>query len=135
MANPNPKQENLTPFTKGYDPHRQVGRPLGAKNWATIVQELLEDENLAQKMLEGMKGKGAPAYLNALKRKDGASIITTAMIVRAMNGDHRAADWLRKTGFGDKIDVDVKGKIEGLSDEQLAAIVATGVNATSNGSD
>lgn len=129
--------DNLKPFEQGDDPRRNTnGRPLGSKNWSTVVQDLLEDEDLAAKMLEGKDGKGVPPqYLNVLKRKDGAHIIVTAMMARAISGDHRAADWLRKTGFGDKIDIDVKGKIEGLSSEQLAAIVATGISATSNGSD
>jgi hypothetical protein len=123
--------DNLVPFKEGDDPRRNTsGRPLGSKNWSTVVQDLLEDEELAPKMLTKQ-----PEYFNLLKRKDGAHLIVTAMMGRAMSGDTKAADWLRKTGFGDKIDLNLSGKVEGLTNEQLAAIITAGARATDEGGD
>jgi hypothetical protein len=117
--------DNLKPFEEGDDPRRNTnGRPVGSRNWANVVQELLEDEQLAEKMLTQK-----PSYWEVLKRKDGANLIVTAMMARAVSGDTKAAEWLRKTGFGDKIDVNLNAKLGDLTNEQLAAIAGAGARA------
>lgn len=93
------------------------GRPKGALSWSTVVKELLEDETLIEKIV-----KNPPAYIKTLNRKDAASIIAISMIAKAVSGDKQAADWLRKTGFGDQLDINVN-KLEAAqaSVEELAA--------------
>lgn len=83
------------------------GRPKGIKNWSTIVQEVLESEELFEAAIEGAK---RPGWIDKLPNKNGAFAIAVAMQKRALAGDKQAADWLRKTGFGDKIDMTTNGK-------------------------
>lgn len=76
------------------------GRPPGIKNWAVIVQDLLADEVIFKAIL-----KDAPPWVALLPNKNAASAIAVAMQIKAMQGDKKAADWLRKTGFGDKLEI------------------------------
>lgn len=77
------------------------GRPKGIKNWSTIVQDLLADEKLLKQMLSTSKNK--PKFLEALPTNNAANAIVATMIVKSIGGDKQAAEWLRKTGFGDKM--------------------------------
>ena len=94
MANP----ENLKPFKKGDSRINRNGRPKGVKNWSTVIQQLLADEELIDKVV-GTK----PAYWDSLPSKNAANAIVVAMMIRAMQGDKGAAEWLRKSGYGDKL--------------------------------
>lgn len=91
--------ENLKPWQPG-----QSGNPAGMKkgtrSWSTIVQSLLEDEDLADKVISKK-----PAWWDALPQKNFGNAIVVAMQVKAASGDSKAATWLRKTGFGDKLDI------------------------------
>ena len=95
MANP----ENLTPWQPGQSGNPD-GKPVGTKNWATIVQDLLNDPKLAESILEEK-----PGWWDKLPNKNAHEAIATAMTIRAMGGDVKAATWLRKTAYGDKIDL------------------------------
>ena len=91
---------NLKPFEKGDARINRNGRKKGVKNWGKVVQDLLADEELLQKM---MGSKSLPAYAEMLPNKDAANIIVATMLIKAIQGDMQAANWLRKTGFGDKV--------------------------------
>lgn len=93
MAN----EQNLTPFPKGTSGNPK-GRPKGIKNWSTVVQQLLADENLIDKVVTTK-----PAYWNELPTKNAANAIVISMIIKAMQGQKDAAEWLRKSGYGDKL--------------------------------
>lgn len=88
--------DNLKPFKPGQSGNPK-GRPKGTKNWASIVQKLLSDEELLDKILTKK-----PHYWDTLPTKNAANAIVIAMIIKSLSGDKNAAEWLRKTGFGDK---------------------------------
>lgn len=92
---------NLKPFKKGQSGNPK-GRKPGVKNWSKIVQDLLADEELLEKIIpQGNR----PAFLESLPTKNAASAIVAVMVVNAIKGDKQSAEWLRKTGFGDKLDL------------------------------
>jgi len=93
MAN----NENLKPFQKGVSGNPK-GRPKGVKNWSTVVQQLLADENLIDKVVTTK-----PAYWNDLPTQNAANAIVVAMMIKALQGSMEAANWLRRTGFGEKL--------------------------------
>lgn len=86
---------NLRSWQKGQSGN-PAGRPRGSKNWSTVVQELLADEQLAEKLQHEK-----PTWWESLSNKNFASAITVAMILKAAGGDIRAAEWLRRTGYPD----------------------------------
>lgn len=68
------------------------------KNLDKIVRQILDDDTLVDKVIQHQ-----PDYWNRLPSKSGGYIIATVMMVKAMGGDIKAAEWIRKTGFGDKV--------------------------------
>lgn len=86
---------NLRPFTGADDPRRQNGRKKGSKNMATIVRELL-DEELDKKLPinDEMKlyAKNSPLTYS--------KTVALAMLIKAINGDVRAAIWI--SNYADK---------------------------------
>ena len=68
------------------------------RNLDKIVIEILNDDELIDKVVANQ-----PEYWGRLPSKSGGYIIATVMMVKAMGGDIRAAEWIRKTGFGDKV--------------------------------
>lgn len=81
--------KNLKPFTGANDPRRQNGRKKGSKNLSTIVEELLEaNMSLTEPISDEMRryfGNSPTTYAKA---------IAIAMIIKAINGDVRAATWV-----------------------------------------
>lgn len=100
MANP----ENLTPWQPGQSGN-PAGKPPGTRSWATIVQGLLDDPDLAESLLEEK-----PGWWDKLPNKNAHEAIATAMTIRALGGDVKAATWLRKTAYGDKLDLTTDGQ-------------------------
>lgn len=68
------------------------------RNLDKIVREILDDDSLVDKVIQNQ-----PEYWGKLPTKNGGYIIATVMMVKAMGGDIKAAEWIRKTGFGDKV--------------------------------
>lgn len=74
------------------------------KNLDKIIREILDDDTLVDKVIQNQ-----PEYWNRLPSKNGGYIISTVMMVKAMGGDIKAAEWIRKTGFGDKVMLESDG--------------------------
>jgi hypothetical protein len=99
MSNPNPSEE--TRFKPG-ESGNPNGRPKGIRSWSTVVKRILSDEKLFEMMTAD---KNNPAWVDVLETKNAANAIVGAMVTKALAGDKNAAEWLRKTGFGDKLDI------------------------------
>ena len=84
------------------------GRPKGSRNWSTVVQNLLDDEELFNTLVENMERK--PQWLKPTGTKTLMQAVTIAQAIKAMGGSHFSAEWLRKTGWGDKIDLTSNGE-------------------------
>jgi len=95
------------------------GRPKGTKNLATIIRELESEDfdwtHVPIKNKEAVMQMGSPF-----------KAIVMVALGQAISGDKAAREWLRKAGYGDKLDV--------TSNEQTiqaATIVDLGnINAT-----
>lgn len=77
------------------EPEKKAKRP---KHLDKIIREILDDETLIDKVVANQ-----PEYWSRIPVKNGGYIISTVMMVKAMGGDIKAAEWIRKTGFGDKV--------------------------------
>lgn len=75
-----------------------VKEPKRPRNLDKIVRTILDDDTLVDKVISNQ-----PEYWGKLPVKNGGYIIATVMMVKAMGGDIKAAEWIRKTGFGDKV--------------------------------
>lgn len=95
MAN----EQNLIPARKG-EIRNPKGKTKGVKNWSTIVRQLLADEEFADKILNKK-----PGWWDSLPNKNLGMAIAAAMMQNALAGNPKAAEWIRKTGFGDKLDI------------------------------
>lgn len=73
------------------------------KDWSIKVRELLGDPEIAQLMLNQ---KRLPKWLNVLEEPTAADVIVATLMAKAMTGDVRAVEELRKMGFGDKVVID-----------------------------
>jgi hypothetical protein len=99
MAN----EQNLKPFTGADDPRRMNGRPKGTKNLATIIREL-ENEDFDWSLVP-IKDKDKAKQIGAPFK----AIAFTAL-AKAYSGDMKAAEWLRKSGYGEKLDITSNGE-------------------------
>lgn len=93
---------NLKPFKPGQSGN-PAGRPKGIKSLSTVVRRLLADEKFFAALTKG--NDKLEKLIKSLPNKNGADALTGAMLMTALKGDARSADWLRKTGYGDRIDV------------------------------
>lgn len=80
-----------------------VQRKPSVKNLSKIVQEVLADPEWIDKVI-----KNQPDWWQGLPVKNAAYIMTTSMITMAMSGNLKAADWVRKTGFGEKVMIEAE---------------------------
>lgn len=86
----------ITPrFEKG-DNGNPKGRPKGSKNWATVIRNLVEDENVEI----AVSGKNI---------KYPGKVMAEVMIGKALRGDTQAFNALTKVVIGDKMDVTSAG--------------------------
>lgn len=99
MADKEVGNGNLRPFPKGVSGNPK-GRPKGVKNLSTVVQQLLADEDLIAKIIGS---KHRPEYWDFLPKKNGANALVAAMMIKSLQGDTQAANWIRKSGYGDKL--------------------------------
>ncbi len=80
-------RDNLQPFTGKDDPRRQNERKAGSKNIRTITRKLLEaDVDLTLPINDDMK-----QFLGENGNRSYIEAITLAMLIKAVNGDVRAA--------------------------------------------
>lgn len=103
MANKNPNTSGLTPFKPGQSGN-PAGKLKGTKNLATIIEEL-ENEDFGDWAKIPIKEKATAMAIGSPWR----AIVYTA-IAKAYGGDTHAAEWLRKSGYGDKLDLTSKGQ-------------------------
>lgn len=104
VGNPNITQIGKeTQFKQGQSGNPN-GKPKGTKNLATIIEEL-EHEDFGDWDKIPIKERAKAIEIGSPWR----AIVYTA-IAKAYSGDMRAAEWLRKSGYGDKLDVTSGGK-------------------------
>jgi hypothetical protein len=97
MSNPNaipPEEHKFKPGQSG-NPN---GRPKGTKNLATIIRELEAEDfdwtHVPIKNKEAVMQMGSPF-----------KAIVLVALGQAVSGDKAAREWLRKAGYGDKLDI------------------------------
>jgi len=91
-----------TPYPPGVSGNPK-GMPKGTKNLATIIREL-EEEDFDWSLVP-IKQKDVAAKIGSPWK----AIVFTAL-AKAYSGDTRAMEWLRKSGYGDKLDITSKGE-------------------------
>ena len=84
-----------------------------------IVREILNDETLINQMF-----KVQPEYWSRLPKKTGSYIIAAVMMSKAMGGDVKAADWVRKTGFGDKVSLESSDSFFAKTDFKIQVVAS-----------
>lgn len=87
MAN----EQNLIPAKPG-EIRNPKGKPKGTRHLSTVIQELMMDDDFELKLKNGEILKGAPS------RK-----ISETMYKLAVSGNTKAAEWLAKHGWGNKV--------------------------------
>lgn len=68
------------------------------KNLDKIIREILDDETFVDAVVSNQ-----PGWWNKLPYKTAGYIMSSVMAVKAMGGDIKAAEWIAKRGFGDKV--------------------------------
>lgn len=82
------------------------GRPKGRKNLATVIRELeAEDYDWNQVPL-----KGAEAIEFAETKGTPWRAIVIVALQQALKGSIPAMEWLKRAGYGDKLDIESGGK-------------------------
>lgn len=107
-SDPEKREKQLNNLIDPSEAGKLGGRPKGSRNWSTVVQNLLEDEELFNTLVENMERK--PRWLEPTGTKTLMQAVTVAQAIKAMGGSHFSAEWLRKTGWGDKIDLTSNGE-------------------------
>lgn len=105
MANPNPDMSGLKPVKPG-EVRNPNGRPKGRRSLSTIIRDMLE-ENIDWQKLPIAGAEKLAAQFNT---KKGWEAIVMVAFTQAMSGDSKAREWLRKAGYGDRLDIMSDGK-------------------------
>lgn len=98
--------EHKTMSAKGAASSRK--RKSELKDWSSKVRQLLSNTDLTATMINQNK---LPKWFNGLDYDEGdmptpAEVIAASLMAKAMQGDVRAIEELRKMGFGDKVTID-----------------------------
>lgn len=120
---------NLKPWRPGVSGNPK-GRPKGSRSWSKVVNGLLNDEQL----LEQLDKTGLIENSNMHGCKNALELISIAQITRAINGDFKAAEWLRKIQYDydlthaadDNIPIALVRFIGDASDDELREMAKTG---------
>lgn len=120
---------NLKPWRPGVSGNPK-GRPKGSRSWSKVVNGLLNDEQL----LEQLNKASLIENSNIQGCKNALELISVAQITRAINGDYKAAEWLRKIqddyelthSPDDDIPIALVRFIESASTDELRVIAKTG---------
>lgn len=105
MSNPNPNTDNLTPFQPGQSGNPN-GKKKGLKNLSTLVRQVLGNDELFDELLRiapNNKAKTQLKVLKELKDKRAGNALVLSMLLKSISGDTKAAEWLRKAGYGDRL--------------------------------
>lgn len=97
MANPNPNMSGLKPNYEGRVTNPK-GRPKGSRSLSTIIRNVAENIEAWDKI---------PVKNKDIVAKMGAPMDAVVMVAfgQAIAGDKSAREWLRKAGYGDKLDI------------------------------
>ena len=76
-------------------------KPKRPRNLDRIVREIMNDDELVDIVVANQ-----PEWWSKIPHKNVGYIMSTVMAVKAMGGDIKAAEWIRKTGFGDKVQLE-----------------------------
>lgn len=68
------------------------------RNLDKIIREILDDETFVDAVVANQ-----PGWWDKLPHKTAGYIMSSVMAVKAMGGDIKAAEWIAKRGFGDKV--------------------------------
>lgn len=111
---------NLKPWKPGQSGNPK-GRPIGALSWSTVVRNLLNSEDL----VTALQSKSLIINSPSAKPLNIMEAIAIAQIVKAINGDTRSAEWLRKLEQSDtasEYDDSIDTIFSQLTTEELKAI-------------
>lgn len=117
------KREEVKSLKEAGEYVPEVRKPKRPRNLDKIVREILDDDELVDKVIQNQ-----PEYWGRLPAKNGAYIISTVMMVKAMGGDIKAAEWIRKTGFGDKVQLETDTGFFGKSEFTIQVVPAKQLN-------
>lgn len=94
--------DNLKPFKPGYDERRNLqGRPEGRRSLSVIIKDILENEI----DWDLVPIKNAQELAQKYKNKKAWEALVYAAYAQAISGNTKAAVWLSKSGYGDKLDL------------------------------
>lgn len=77
------------------------GRPKGRRSLSTIIRDILEDEI----NWDLLPADQAQQLSERFKTKKGWEALVYVAVEKALQGDSQAREWLRKAGYGDKLDL------------------------------
>lgn len=99
----------LTQFKPGQSGNPN-GRPKGRKSLATIIREM-ENEEFNWDILPTKNNEKLREFVEQVAPMGSPfRAIVMKMALEALQGNVKAAEWIRKAGYGDKLDLTSKGE-------------------------